>query len=105
MKSQLSNTIDKIQNTLKEEQLSKETINEVISLFLSDIVHSLTDNKEYYIRNFGTFYNILYPEKKGVNPINHQEYVSEAHYTPKFKFYKKIKDVVKTNKTTITTTL
>lgn len=108
MESNLIKTAKRIQNSLDEEQLGLQVIQDVISLFLSDVVQSLLENKEYSIKNFGVFYNLTYPERSGCNPINGKPYTSRKHRVPKFKFAKKIKTVIKEtdiSKETITTNL
>lgn len=99
--NKFDNTIKKIQNTLDQEQLSYNTIKEVVSLFLSDIVKSLVDGQQYTVHNFGSFYNVVYKGREGVSPKTKQPYSSLDHNVPKFKFSKKVKKVVSSSKSTI----
>lgn len=99
MSNNLSKSIKRIQNSLDEQQLSVTVIKDVINLFLSDVVQTLSEGQNYVINNFGSFYTLDYPEKIGKNPLNRGTYVSKAHSVPKFKFSKKVKKVIASSNT------
>lgn len=75
-------------------ELSKEKIDETLTIILNTIVDSVTAGEKVTFVGFGSFEKVHTEARKGVNPSTGEEITIEAKDKPKFKAGKIFADAV-----------
>ena len=77
--------------------MDKVNVKKVIESFTENIKNSLKNNKNVYLRGFGSFLVVKKAEKTARNIRKNTSIVIPEHYAPKFKPVKSFVDDVKDN--------
>lgn len=75
-------------------ELSKEKIDETLTVILNTIVDSVATGEKVNFVGFGSFEKVHTEARKGVNPSTGEEIIIEAKDKPKFKAGKMFADAV-----------
>lgn len=79
-------------------ELSKEKIDETLTVILNTIVDCVAAGEKVNFVGFGSFEKVHTEARKGVNPSTGEEITIEAKDKPKFKAGKMFKDTVAESK-------
>lgn len=77
--------------------MDKVSVKKVIESFTENVKKSLKNNKNVYLRGFGSFLVVKKAEKTARNIRKNKKIVIPEHFAPKFKPVKSFVDDVKEN--------
>lgn len=75
--------------------VSKQDVKAIVDLFIEELGDAIGDGYEVYINNLGKFYFMEFKGAKRYNVAKKQYEYRKTATVPKFKFSKRIKELVK----------
>jgi len=84
-----------ISEELKERNVSKKEVDEIVSLFFDEVVKALSKGEEVKISSFGSFRVKTRKERVGTSPVDGKKISIPASKTIGFKPSKNLKEEIK----------